>query len=195
MATYGQRDKFLQAVVTFTTSDQAKELPATERQELLIKIRDKYAPDISNAEWGEIAKGINDFKFVITDTVKYGEVPNIESQLPEKEPEVNYQKTQNETPHLDESLKENAEEEVNEDNKIDAEELDDSEEFVEDDNSDAEDEEGATKDDDYTEDEKPREPEPPKPEAKVFGKFTKPKEIKPNKVSTSKLRGLLKPKK
>jgi len=198
MATYGQRDKFLQAVVTFTISDQAKEMPPPERQAILIKIRDRYAPDISNAEWGDIANGINNFKFVITDSVKYGEVPTIIDQLPETE--VDYQKTQADSPHLDESMKKDVvvpenenqpeTEDPNYENSVDVQELDDSE-----DNSDLEDKEGESKEDDYTEDEKPREPEPVPEPAKVFGKFTKPKEPTHKKVSTSKLRGLLKPKK
>ena len=203
MATYGQRDKFLQAIVTFTISEQAKEMPALARQELLVKIRNKYAPDITNEDWSEIAKGINNFKSIIADSVKYGEVPSIIDQLPEAE--IDYQKTQAAQPHLDKSMKNNVvltEKEIKEqsseteeethdyENSIDAEESDDSE-----DNSDLEDEEGATEDDDYSKDEKPREPEPAPEPAKVFGKFTKPKEPTTKKVSTSKLRGLLKPKK
>jgi cobalamin biosynthesis protein CobT len=180
---YGQRDKFLQAVVTFTISEQAKEMSAPDRQELLMKIRDKYTPDVSNAEWGEIAKGINDFKFIISDSVKYGEVPNIENQLPDK---INYQETQSETPHLDKSMEHNKDEDIVDDVNED----DDSE-----DNSDLEDVEGVSDEDDFSEDEKPIEPEPKSEPPKVFGKFTKPKEVVQKKVSTQKLRGLLKPKK
>jgi len=206
MATYGQRDKFLQAVVTFTISEQAKEMPAPERQDLLVRIRDKYAPDITNDEWSEIAKGINNFKFIISDSVKYGEVPSIIDQLPEAE--IDYQKTQADQPHLDESMKKDVvltekeikdqsndiEETPDYENSVDAQESDNSEDDS-DDNSDLEDVEGTSKEDDYSDDEKPREQEPTPEPAKVFGKFTKPKEPITKKVSTSKLRGLLKPKK
>jgi len=85
---YGQRDMFLQAIVVFTTSDKAKEMPLAERQEILLEIRNKYSPSITNEEWSEIAEGVNNFKYVITEAVKYGEIPTIEKLMPKKEKEM-----------------------------------------------------------------------------------------------------------
>jgi len=203
MATYGQRDKFIQAIVTFTISEQAKEIPAPERQELLLKIRDKYAPDISNGDWGEIAKGVNNFKFVITDTVKYGEVPHIEDQLPDS------QSTNATSPHIDESMKrdEYKEKEKKKDEDEDEDEDNDntstdygvdesndgSEEIkTNEDNTNKSDDDGETEEDDYEEPKQEQKQEPP---THQFGRMVSPKEAKPGKINTTRLKGLLKPKK
>lgn len=138
----------MQAIVVFTTSDKAKEMPLGERQQILVDIRKIYAPDISNEEWTELANGVNDFKFVITDSVKYGQVPVIDKALPPKQEEPDLQD---------------------------------------------QDEDGVTEEPDYSEPEKVEKPEEPKPEK--YGRFFKPKDKKQNKINTSTLRGLLKPKK
>lgn len=170
---YGQRDKFLQAVVTFTTSDQAKEMSPIELQTLLAKIRDRYAPEVTNEDWGEIAQGVNDFKFVITDSVKYNEVPNIENQLPGfiEEPEE-------------------PESETAEPQEITAEQIEETPEVY---NEPGQEDSGETIEDDFEEEKREKEPEPQKPEK--FGRYIKPKENKPIKVNTTRLKGLLKPKK
>lgn len=170
---YGQRDKFIQAVVTFTTSDQAKEMSPIELQTLLAKIRDRYAPEVSNEDWGEIAQGVNDFKFVITDSVKYKEVPNIENQLPD------FIETESEEP----------ESPTEEPQEITAEQIDETPEVYNEPNQ----EDGETLEDDFEEEKREPTPEPQKPEK--FGRFIKPKETKPIKVNTTRLKGLLKPKK
>jgi hypothetical protein len=171
---YGQRDKFIQAVVTFTTSDQAKEMSPIELQGILAKIRDKYSPEVTNDDWGEIAQGVNDFKFVIVDSVKYKEVPNIENQLPDfeatSEPEPEPAPEQESTPDITAEQIEKTPEVYNESEQ-----------------------DGETLEDDFEEEQREKEPEPQKPEK--FGRFIKPKENKPIKVNTTRLKGLLKPKK
>jgi hypothetical protein len=176
---FDQRDKFIQSIVVFTTSEQAQAMSLGDRQTLLLAIRDKYAPDISNEEWAEIAKGINDFKFVITDTVLHGEVPDIESQLPHNEEIANIPEPDNETT-----------DEIDEDEITDAND----ERYNEPEESDEEiidKEEGEA--DDLEEPELPAE-EPVK-EPETYGRVIKPDKSPKPKIDTSRLKGLLKPKK
>lgn len=205
---YGQRDKLLQTIAVFTTSEKIKELPMAERQELLADIRDLYCPDISNDEWGEISKGINNFKFVITDSIKYGKVPNIPQELPksdepgviaeselipEPEPTPELIPGSTEMQHQEEPepgvlAKMERTEPEPEIKIIDEKDLDvssDEEEGVE---------EGVTEEQDFDEPEPTVQKEEPKP-AEHFGRFLQSKEPSERKVNTSTLRGLLKKKK
>jgi hypothetical protein len=161
-----------------------------ELQGLLAKIRDRYAPEVSNEDWGEIAQGVNDFKFVIVDSVKYKEVPNIEDQLPGSE--VQIPTTVKEPEIIEDEIGEKDVEvgAYNDDDKdITAEQIEKTPEIYNEQNQD----DGETKEDDYEEEQREKEPEPSKPEK--FGRFIKPKENKPIKVNTTRLKGLLKPKK
>lgn len=188
---FDQRDKFIQAIVVFTTSEQAQAMSLGDRQNLLLEIRDKYAPDISNEEWGEIAKGINDFKFVITDSVKNGEVPTIDSQLPVEEiggaEEV--QKPESNVPEPED----NSTDEINDDNEIESEEdiSDPNDERYNEDEEIIDKEEGEA--DNLEEPELPVE-EPVK-EPETYGRVVKKDNSQKPKIDTSRLRGLMKPKK
>lgn len=178
---YGQRDRFLQAVVTFTVSPEAKKLTPAERQDILVKIREIYAPNITNDDWGEIAQGISEFKQVIIESVE-SEVPVIDELVPHEEEPIDFTVEQSHTTSEEEAMNDDDDDEDDEDND---EQLEMQEKLE---NDDFESEE-----DDFEEPPREKEPEPPKVERQ--GKLiAPPKEVKQKPINMSRLKGLMKKK-
>lgn len=167
---------FVQSLVVFTTSEKAQELSLGDRQNLLKNIRDNYAPIVKNGTWAELAKIIDDFKFVITDSVKNNEVTILDEHLP-KEDEPNNPPEPEPEPVEEITSPSEPSEEIDDDEdyddndeELDSDELDDTSDSLE---------------------ESEPEPEEKSTKSKVFGKPPKPKRLN---IDTSKLKGLMKPK-
>lgn len=176
---YGQRDRFLQAVVTFTVSPEAKKLTPAERQDILVKIREIYAPNITNDDWGEIAQGISEFKQVIIESVE-SEVPVIDELVPHEEEPIDFTVEQSHTTSEEEAMNDDDEDDEDNDEQLEMQEKLENDDFE-------------SEEDDFEEPPREKEPEPPKVERQ--GKLiAPPKEVKQKPINMSRLKGLMKKK-
>ena len=59
---FTDKEKFITAMTIYVTSDTARKIPRPQRQAILLYIRDKYCPSVTDADWSEIAQDINSHK-------------------------------------------------------------------------------------------------------------------------------------
>lgn len=88
---FTDREKFIQALTVFMISDDAKEMTVEKRQGILDYIRKKYAPSITDLDWGSIADEIESNKEWIFGSIKeYKQPPEeiIAESMKEPEPEI-----------------------------------------------------------------------------------------------------------
>jgi len=56
---FTQREVFIQIMTVMVVSEIAKSIPRDIRAKLIMVMRDKTCPDVSNKEWSDIASDIN----------------------------------------------------------------------------------------------------------------------------------------
>lgn len=99
---FTDKEKFITAMTIYVTSDTARKISREKRQAILLYIRDKYCPSVTDADWSEIAQDINNHR------EEFLQHASGTIQESEERPEVVMQSK--ELSQLDSTMNENSEE-------------------------------------------------------------------------------------
>lgn len=56
---FTDKEKFITAMTIYVTSETARKISREKRQQILLFIRNKYCPTVTDKDWSEIAQDIN----------------------------------------------------------------------------------------------------------------------------------------
>ena len=59
---FTDKEKFITAMTIYVTSDTARKIPREKRQSILLYIRNRYCPTVTDKDWSDIAQDINNHK-------------------------------------------------------------------------------------------------------------------------------------